>query len=142
MSCVLEHREDFGGGEAAFAQGAEGEGVVAFGEADSCGVGEQAGVEVRGGGEVEGALEEDLARGGFEQVTAADYFGYIHGGVVDYAGELVAGDSVLAPDEEVAEVLAGGEGAEAEGAIFERNGLAVGDEEAVVGVEFEGRGRA
>src|ERR1700730_2832778 len=142
MSCVLEHREDFGGGEAAFAQGAEGEGVVAFGEADSCGVGEQAGVEVRGGGEAEGALQEDLAGGGFQEVAAADDFGDAHGGVVDYAGELVAGDSVFTPDEEVAEVFAGGERLGAEGAVFGGYGLAVRDAEAVVGVGSEGWGGA
>jgi hypothetical protein len=70
------------------------------------------------------------------------YRGDAHGVVVDYAGELVAGDSVLAPDEEVAEVFAGGERLRAEVEVFEGDGLAVGDAEAVVGVGLEGWGGA
>ncbi len=99
------------------AEGADGECVVAFGEADALRVAEEVGVEVGGSGEVEGALEEDLAGGGFEEVGSADYFGDLGGCVVDYAGELVAGEAVVVagavrftPDEEVAEVLACGEG--------------------------------
>ena len=80
------HLEDLGGGEALLAEGADGEGVVALGEADAVLVGEELGVEVGGRGEVEGALEEDLAGGGFEEVAAADYFGDLHVCVVDYAG--------------------------------------------------------
>ena len=38
-------------------------------------VGEKVGVEVGGRGKIEGALEEDLAGSGFEEVAAADYFG-------------------------------------------------------------------
>jgi hypothetical protein len=86
MSCGLEHGEDICGGEAALAQAAEGEGIVAFGEPDAVPVGEKAGVEVGGRGEAQGSLQEDLAGGGFEEVAAADYFGDAHGRVVDYAG--------------------------------------------------------
>ena len=59
---------------------------MAFGEADAVLVGEELGVEVRGRGKIEGALEEDLAGGGFEEVAAADYFGDLGVGVVDHAG--------------------------------------------------------
>ena len=59
---------------------------MAFGEADAVFVGEELGVEVGGCGEVEGVLQEDLAGGGFEEVAAADYFGDVHGCVIDYAG--------------------------------------------------------
>jgi hypothetical protein len=68
------------------AEGADGEGIVSFGEADAVLVGEELGVEVGGRGEKEGALEENLAGGGFEEVAAADYFGDPGAGVVDYAG--------------------------------------------------------
>ena len=47
-------------------EGADGKGVVALGEADTVLVGEELGVEVGGCGEIEGALEENLAGGGFE----------------------------------------------------------------------------
>ena len=59
---------------------------MALGEADAVLVGEELGVEVGGRGEIEGALEEELAGGGLEQVAAADYFGDLSVGVVDYAG--------------------------------------------------------
>ena len=86
MSCGLEHGANVGGGEAALAEGAEGEGVVAFGEADAVLVGEELSVEVVGRWEVESTLKEDLAGGGFEEVSAADYFSDVHGCIVDYAG--------------------------------------------------------
>ncbi len=82
----LEEGEDVGGGEALGAEGAEGEGVVALGEADAVAVAEEAAVEVGGGGVVEGALEEDLAGGGLEEVAAADDFGDVGEGVVDGTG--------------------------------------------------------
>ena len=68
------------------AEGADGEGVVAFGEAETMFVAEEMGVEVAGGGEVEGALEEDLACGGFEKIGTADDFGDLGVGVVGDAG--------------------------------------------------------
>jgi hypothetical protein len=54
-------------------------------------------VEVGGSGEVEGSLEEDLAGGGFEEVSSANDFGGVCGCVVDYGGELIARDSVSRP---------------------------------------------
>ena len=80
------HAENVDWREALLAESADGEGVVAFGEADAVLVGEELGVEVGGRGEVEGALEEDLAGGGFEEVAAADNFGDLRIGVVDDAG--------------------------------------------------------
>ena len=121
---------------------------MAFGEADAVGVAEQRGVEVGDGGQVERALEQDLAGGGFEQVGAADDFGDALVGVVDDAGELVAGQADVGgvageratPDEEVAEGIfgcgggvSGGEGLGAEVAVGEAYGFAVGDAQAVVG---------
>ncbi len=58
-------------------------------------------------------------------------------GVVDDAGELVAGEVVLAPDEEVAEVHACGEGLGAGVEVGKEDGFAVWDAEAVVGVGLE-----
>ncbi len=120
---------------------------MTFGEADTALVSEELGVEVLGSGEVKGVLQEDLAGGGFEEVTAADYFGDLHGCVVDYAGELVAGETcvlrILAqaftPNQEVAEVFACGEGLGAEVLVFETDYGFVGDAEAVVDVGLEGR---
>ncbi len=135
----LEESEDVGGGEAVGAEGAEGEGVVALGEADAVAVAHEVAVEVGGGGVAEGALEEDLAGGGLEEVSAADDFGDGGEGVVDDAGELVAGEADvggaggerLAPDEEVAEVGGGGEGLRAGVEVGEGDGGVVGGAEAV-----------
>jgi hypothetical protein len=119
---------------------------VALGEASAVLVREQLGVEVNGRWEVEGALKEELAGGGFEEVAAADYFGNLHVCVVDDAGELVAGEAVLAPDEEVAEVFARGKGLGTQANVCEGYRCAVGDTEPVVHVGFEdgwgGVGRA
>jgi hypothetical protein len=116
---------------------ADGQCVVALGEAGAVFVGEQTGVKVGRSGEVKGALEEDLAGGGFEQVAAADYFGNVGVGVIDDAGELIAGETVLSPDKEVAEVFAGGEGLWAEIFVLEADCLAVRNAEAVVDALLE-----
>jgi len=137
----LEQCEDVGGGEAVGAEGAEGEGVVALGEADAVAVAHEVAMEVGRGGVVECALEKDLAGRGLEEVAAADDFGDVGEGVVDDTGELVArkadvggiGGEGLAPDEEVAEVGGGGEGLRAGAEIGEGDGGVVGGAEAVVG---------
>jgi hypothetical protein len=78
--------EDFGRRQALLTEGADGEGVVALGEAGAEFVDEEAGVEVGGCGEIKGALEKDLAGGGFEEIAAADYFSDVGAGVVDDTG--------------------------------------------------------
>jgi hypothetical protein len=127
-------------------ESADGEGVVAFGEADALVVSEKLGVEVGWRGKIEGALEEDLAGSGFEEVAAADYFGDGGVGIVDDTGELIAGETGIVriiakgftPDEEVAEVFACSEGLRAEVAICEGYRCAVGNSEAVVRGGFQG----
>ena len=79
-----------------------------------------------------------LAGGGFEEVAAADNFRDAGFGVVDYAGELVAGKHVFSPDEEVAKVFACGEGLRAQIFVFEADGGFVGNAESVVDVGLEG----
>jgi len=80
------HAENFGWRQASLAEGEDGEGVVAFGQAGAVLVAEEMGLEISGSGEVESALEENLAGGGFEEVGSADDFGDAHGCVVDYGG--------------------------------------------------------
>lgn len=91
-----------------------------------------------------------MAGGGLEEVAASDDFGDGCEGVVDNAGELVAGQADvrgvggkgLAPDEEVAEVNARGEGLRAGMEVDEGDGGVVGDAETVVsgGEERGGKG--
>jgi hypothetical protein len=130
------------GGEARGAEGAERKGVVALGETEAGGVAHEIAVEVRRGGEVESTLQEDLTRGGFEKVATADDFSDVSEGVVDDAGELIAGEADIvrigaessAPDEEVTEVDSGGERLRTGVEVCEGDGFVVGGAETVVGV--------
>src|SRR5690606_13022671 len=78
------------------------------------------------------AEEKELAESGFDEVGTANDFGDLHRGVVDGAGELVTGDVVFAPDEEVAEVAAGGGVLFPEAGVGERNRFTVGHAKAPV----------
>ena len=80
----------------------------------------------------EGADEEQLARGGLEQVGSANDFGDLHGGIIDDHGKLIGGDIVATPDDEVAEVLSHNVGLRPKVLIVEANGLAVGHTETPV----------
>jgi hypothetical protein len=51
-------------------------------------------------------LQQDLASGGAEKVGSADDFGDLHGGIINYDGELVSGNIISTPYEEVTEVAA------------------------------------
>ena len=133
--------DDLGGGDAALAEGAEGEGVVAFGEALAMVVEHERGVVVGGRGVAEGAEEEELAKGGADEIGAADDFGDAELGIVDGAGELVAGGVVFAPDEEVAEIAAGDGALGAAAGVGEKDFFAVGDAEAPVDGDFFAEGR-
>jgi hypothetical protein len=83
VGCEGEH---LGRRETLLAEGTNGKGVVALREAVSEFVAEEMGVEVAGCGEVEGALEENLAGGGLEEIGTTDDFGDLGVGVVDDAG--------------------------------------------------------
>ena len=144
----LEHREDVGGREAVGAEGAEGQGVVALGEADAVAIAHEVAVEVGGSWVVERLLKENLAGSGFEEVAAADDFGDVGEGVVYDTGELIAGKADvrgvggewLAPDEEVAEVDGSGEGLRAGVEVGEGDGDVVGGAEAVIRIGEEAGG--
>lgn len=68
---LLDVFPDLLGGEALLAKGAEGEGVVAFGEAFARGVEQKRVVPVLGGGELEPVLEGEVDVGGGEEIFAA-----------------------------------------------------------------------
>jgi len=80
----------------------------------------------------EGTIEQNLARGGLEQIGAADDFSNPHFKIVGYAGKLVAGHTVATPNDEIAEVFAGDKALRSEIAIVELDGLAVGNAETPV----------
>jgi len=91
------------------AQRGEGRGAVALGEAAAVGVGDEFVVMVGGLRQAEQELEEALHRGrGLEVGTAHDQR-HARRGIVDDAGEMVGGGSILAGEDDVIEIGAGGD---------------------------------
>ncbi len=80
---------------------------MALCEAAAFGVAEEGAVVPGRRREMEGAVEEDLAECGLEEVFAADDFADAHGGVIGDYRELIGGDVVFSPYYEIAEVAAG-----------------------------------
>ena len=58
---------------------------------------ERAVVELRYG-PLESSIQENLAKGGLDEVRPANNFGHPHRVVVDHARELVTGNVILSPD--------------------------------------------
>jgi len=80
---------------------------MALGEAGARFVREQGAMVKLGQGKVEGAVEQYLARGGFEQVLAADDFGDAHGRIIHHHRKLVGGNVIVPPHHKVAKVPPG-----------------------------------
>lgn len=64
---------------------------MTLGEARAFLVRHQRAVKERRRCQIQGAVEEDLASGGDEEIRAANNFGDAHGGVIYNAGELIGG---------------------------------------------------
>ena len=93
-------------------------------------------------GEVEGAIEEELAGGGVEEVVAADDVGDTLAMVIDDDGELVRRLGAFGPEDEVADGGAGVVGLGAGDVVGEGDGSGRGDEApvrffAVKGASFD-----
>ena len=58
-------------------------------------------------GQLQGAIEQQLAEGRAEQIGAAHHLGDPLGSVIDHDGELVGRNVVLSPDDEITKVEAG-----------------------------------
>ncbi len=82
----LIEAEDLLGCLALLAEGADGEGVVALGETLAVGVGDEGAVIPGGRSPVEGAVEQELAGGGDEEILAANDLGDAHEVVIDDDG--------------------------------------------------------
>lgn len=80
----------------------------------------------------QGAVEQKLACGGFEQVGSAHHFSNAHRGIIHHTGKLVRGHVVAPPDEEIPEISSCEELLRAEMAIVEGNGFSVRDTETPV----------
>ena len=118
----VEASDELCGGAASGAEGVQGQSVMPLGQADAVVVPQERAVEVDRCGQAESALQQDLAGGGAQQVGSADDFGDAKGGIIDDGGELVAGDAVARPEQEVAETALRGEGLQAEVGVGEGRG--------------------
>ena len=87
-------------------QRSQAERVVPLGEADAGCVADQVTMEVRRNAESERSDQEQLARCGLEEIDSSYDFRYLHGCVVDHYGELIGGNVIAPPDDEVAEISA------------------------------------
>ena len=103
---------------------------MAFGEADAVFICHQGAVVEGWGRELEGFIKKELARGGEKEIRAANHFGDLHGGIVESAGELVGGEIIMTPDEEITEVVSRDAFLGAEMAIVEFDGFSLGHAEA------------
>ena len=91
------------------AQFAQTESVVPFGQADAGMVGNQgAMIELRGK-QPQGSIEKDLASSGLEQVFATDDFRDGHGGIIHDDSELIGGQIIVTPNDEISEIASGDE---------------------------------
>ena len=71
------------------------------------------------------SIEKKLARSGEEQVCAANHLSDLHCGIIEDHRELVAGNAVISPNDEVAEVAACDKALLAKKPIEELNGLTI-----------------
>jgi len=120
----------------AITQGAQAEGVVSLGQPVALIVGEERAVEESGWRPIEGAIEQELAGGGNEEISAADDFGDAHGVVIHGNGKLIGGEVIVAPDHEVTEIDSGGELPRSEVPVDECDRFAIGDAKAPIQGRF------
>src|ERR1035441_3923912 len=116
----------------ALARCAQAQRVVALGQAAAVPIHHQTAVKPGGIVVSQGAIEQDLAGGGLEQVGATHHFRDAHGRVVGHTGKLVAGHSVAPPDDKVSKVAAGHKALRTQVAILKLDRFAVGDAESPV----------
>jgi len=105
---------------------------VAFCEANSGIVGHQGAMEEGGRLKPERAIEQNLPRGGKQQVCPAHHFGDPHRGIVHDHGELIGRNSVMPPGHKITEILSSDEMLRAEVSVHERNRFTVRDAKAPI----------
>jgi len=73
----------------------------------------------------QGAIEQQLPRGGDQQVRAPHHFGDSHGGVIHHHRQLIGGQIIVPPNHKIAEILPGLEFLTSEKAVLKTNRLAL-----------------
>lgn len=111
---------------------------MAFGESLAAFIGDERGVMPGRFRQPEGTAYQYLSRRGLEQIGPADDLGDRHGRIVDSDRELIGRYSVLAPNEEVTEIVAGDKPLWPKVAVVELDGIAVWNPEAPVDADLCG----
>jgi len=96
--------DDFSGGESVCAEGGNGEGPAAFGEAVAVFIAEEGRVEGLGRRIPESTEDQYLPGCGREQVFTSDDFRDVEGGVIDRRCEFIGRQVEVVPNEKIAEV--------------------------------------
>src|SRR6516162_3187267 len=99
---------------------------MTLGKAYALFIADEVAMEIGRNAQSERPNQEQLPRGGLQQVDSSHDFGYLHGCVVDHDGELVGGNVIATPDDEITEVLTCDERLPTLPPVDERNGLVVG----------------
>ena|SRR6266542_1284643 len=102
---------------------------MALGEPVAACIGHQGTVKEGGRGKAERVVKQKLARGGDKQIGSADNFGDSHGGIVHDNRQLIRGNVVVPPNDEIAEISSSHEALLAQVTIHEVNNFAVRDAE-------------
>lgn len=64
-------------------------------------------------------IEQELPRGGAKQIRTANHFRDSHRGIIHDDGELVRGNSIVPPNQEIAKILPGFKSLQAKSAVME-----------------------
>ena len=109
------------------AQCAEAQGVVTFSQAHAGLVCHQRAMVKGWRRQLESAVDQDLAGGREQEISAANDLCDLHRGVIDYDRKLIGRKAIMAPHYEVAEVTPGNKTLNAKRSIDKRNRLAIRD---------------
>src|SRR5262245_51674110 len=113
-------------------QRAEAKRIIAFGQAGADHIRQQRTMKKRWRSPAQSAIEEQLTRGGFQQILSANNLGDAHCGVVNHHRELVSRNFVVTPNNKIAKILSCDELLRAIIAILEGNCIAIRHPEAPI----------
>ena len=111
--------------DAAFAKGPNALRIAALGEPHATRIQHQIAVCIGGLLQAERTQQQELTRGGSQQIAPTHHLRDAHGGIIDGTGELIARHAVAAHDDEVSEIVTGDKRLLAKQRVAEANGLTI-----------------
>jgi len=118
---------------ATLAKRSQTESIMTLGQAHACFIRHERAVEKGRRLEAKRAIQKNLARGGSEQVGATNDFGDLHSRVIDNNRQLISWNSVVPPNDKVAEVFPGDIPLRTKVTVRKRNSFAAGNQETPIG---------